>query len=281
MNVKLITLFVAASLGAQVSLPVREHTAAYREPLYLPSGNALELISFGYRNALSNYLWMQAVSYFGQHYRSDKQYRWFAHQCDLVTRLNPKSFEPFYMCSSLLAWEANDPRAAITVLNRAVESHPDTWLFFYFRGFYRMYFEGDHRGAKQDFIAASQKPDANPIAARLASKSMAELQSPEGAIDFLRSTIASTKDPTSRAALERRLAELIYERDLDAIDAALALGPSTSLTLADLQRLGLYRGPVRDPFGGTYEVREGRAASTSNRKRISQYRGLKKSEGGT
>jgi len=269
-------LFLILSIFAiVVGSPEQRAASHVDEPLYLPNGRAIELLSFGYRNALSDYLWMQTISYFGKHYQSDKKYDWLAHQCKLVTKLNPKSFEPFYLCTSLLAWEANDPASAIELLDEAVNAQPDTWLFFYFRGFYRLYFNHDNHGAKSDFIAASKRPDAHPIAARLASKSMAELESSESAIEFLTSAINATQDENARNALQARLKELVYEDNLSSIASALKSMPEAK-TLKELYEAGLYQGPNKDPFGGEYLILEGIAKSTSAYKRLSEYRGVQR-----
>lgn len=268
----LLSIFV---IGIATALPARAPINLPQDPLYLPNGKALELLSFGFRNALSNYLWMQTLSDFGLHYRSDRQYKWFRHQCELVTRLNPRSFEPFYLCSSLLAFEAKDPAGAIAMLDKAIIAQPDTWLFFYYRGFYRLYFNHDHVGAKGDFIEASKRPDANPIAARLASKSMSELDSPKSAIQFLTNAIRSARDEAARSALQGRLNELIYEENLKAIDAALEKVPAAK-TVEELILAGVYSGPLTDPFGGYYTIQSGKADSTSDKQRLSEYRGLKR-----
>jgi tetratricopeptide (TPR) repeat protein len=268
----LLSIFV---LGTAATIPSRSPVELPQDPLYLPNGKALELLSFGFRNALSNYLWMQTLSDFGLHYRSDRQYKWFRHQCELVTRLNPRSFEPFYLCSSLLAFEAKDPAGAIAMLDKAIIAQPNTWLFFYYRGFYRLYFNHDHLGAKSDFIEASKRPDANPIAARLASKSMSELDSPKSAIQFLTNAIRSARDDAARSALQGRLNELIYEENLKAIDAALEKVPAAK-TVEELVAAGAYSGPLTDPFGGHYTIQGGKADSTSDKQRLSEYRGLKR-----
>jgi len=272
---KFLALIIGSILVIGLSLPNRPDSAISSDPIYLPNGKALDVISFGYTNAVSDYLWMKTISYFGEHYKSDKQYKWFEHQCKLVTKLNPRSFEPFYLCVSLLAFEANDPNAAIGLLDDAVKAQPNTWIFFYFRGFYRLYFNHDNEGARNDFIEASKRPDAHPIAARLAGKSMSELDSPESAIQFLNSAVRNTKDESAKKALQDRLNEIIYERDLDNLAEAIAKLPGAS-SVEELVSAKIYQGSLTDPYGGTYIIRDGKVESTSRHKRLSEYRGIKR-----
>ena len=189
----------------------RKSSEESREAMYLPSGAGLEFMTFGYRNALSDALWLNTVSYFGKHFTGDKDYRWLGHMCDLVVRLNPKVFEPYYFCSTMLAWEVRVPDAsiqAIRFLTRGIEAHPEDWFFYYLRGFYYIYFMHDRVHSRDDFLAASQKPGAHPIAGRLAAKSLSELEDPETAIGFLKGLLARTTDKTQREAFEHKIREL-------------------------------------------------------------------------
>ena len=182
---------------------------ATSETLYLPSGKGLTFMSFGYRNALSGLLWLDTVSYFGKHYASDKRYEWLAHRCKLVTSLNPRVYDPYYFCSTMLAWEANQPKLAVAVLTDAISVHSDDWFFPYLRGFYELHFLKDGVSAQQDFLASSKKPGANPIAARLAAKELSDLESPATAVAFLKGMIQNSHDDLERSMLTDKLSTLL------------------------------------------------------------------------
>jgi hypothetical protein len=184
------------------------------ETLYLPSGRGLKFMSFGYRNAVAGLFWLDTVSYFGRHYATDQEYRWLGHRCDLVTMLNPQVYDPYYFCSTMLAWETNQPQLAVMLLSKGMAAHPNDWFFPYLRGFYYMYFLKQTEAAKGDFVTASTKPNAHPIAARLAAKKISELDDPETAISFLRGMIQSSRDEFQRSELQSKLQELLKQREI-------------------------------------------------------------------
>ena len=201
----------AFATAASLKVPHSEASQQYaseRELLYMPSGDALSVISVGYQAALSHLLWFQTVNYFGKHYASDKNYKWLAHMCDLVTTLSPVSPHVYQFCSNMLSWEADTPQQAVQVLDKAIKNIPDDWKFPYLRGVIQLYFLKNFEAARGDFVSAARLPDAHPIVKRLAAKTLAQAESPETALEFLEDMIQQEKDPIARKALEQRRDEI-------------------------------------------------------------------------
>lgn len=178
------------------------------EALYLPDADAVRGLSFDFVNPLADLLWFSTISYFGKHYKGDRTFRWLAHRCTLIQELTPRSMHVAEFCALMLAWEANDPKASIDVLTRAIEVQPDNWKLFYQRGFNRYFFLKDNAGALKDFQQAALLPGTHPVVVRLASKKLAELEGPSVAVAFLRERIHSTTDTNVRSTLLSRLREL-------------------------------------------------------------------------
>ena len=178
-----------------------------REVLYLPSGRGLELISFGFKNALADILWFNTVSYFGKHYRLDRNYTWLGHMCSLITELDPRARQIFEFCSLMLAWEAQKTTDAFTILNRGLKAEPGYWRYYYLRGMTYAFFLKDSNLAREDFVTGAKLPGSPVFMAKLASKKIA-LSDPDTAIEFLQEVIASASDQTQRRALMRRLHKL-------------------------------------------------------------------------
>lgn len=194
----------------------RESRDAENEVLYLPSGKGLHVLSFGYKNFLSDVLWFKTISYFGKHFKGDKDYTWLAHMCELVTDLNPRAEHVFDFCGTMLAWEAEKPEKSIEILTKAIHADPKRWRPYYLRGFTAMYFLNDDTLAQQDFLTASKIPDAPLFLARLAAKKIS-LSDPRSALAFLGETIKRAKDPLERSALIARYKEI--ERKIAKNDA--------------------------------------------------------------
>ena len=246
------------------------------EVLYLPNGKALNFLSFGYRNVLSNILWFNSISYFGRHFRSDQNYLWLFHMADLVTTLDPNALFAYEFVSTMLSWETNRPDQAVALLTKAIDHHPDNWRLYYLRGFTFMYFLREQENAQKDFIAASRRPSAPVFVARLASKVLVMQDNPEAAIDFLKGALMTMRDPGARSALEERLKEAYLEVDIKRLTQAVEIyrkqynHPPDDIN--ELVATGIVSTLPPDPFGGSYyiDVNTGGIRTTSNRKGITE-----------
>jgi hypothetical protein len=208
-----VTLLFAASfagLRALHTLNVQSSKAHSQdqETLYLPNGAALELISFGYKNALANLLWFRTISYFGEHYATDKNYFWLNHMCELVSELSPHAAHVYQFCSNMLSWEANAPEQSIELLSKGIERSPHDWRLYYYRAITYLYFLKSTERARDDFVTASRLEGAPVLVKRLAAKTLVELDSPSAAITLLETLLAEERDPSARKALAERLVQL-------------------------------------------------------------------------
>lgn len=280
------TLFFALALGV-CSLSLRK-LAPYSEPnavvarqaevLYLPNGRALQFLSFGYARVLSHLLWFNTISYFAKHWRTDRNYVWLDHMCQLVTRLNPSAQQVYQFCGVMLAWEGQRPAESVLMLSAAMKQFPDNWIFPYLRGFVFAFFLDQQERARTDFVQAAKLPGAHPIVVRLASKNILTLGSPQDAIDFLKEAIESAPDAHTKGVLEDRLGEIFFEMGFRALEAAaqnfrLSTGqPPKSLeqlAASGVLSQAFVSSGYADVFGGHYywDEKAGVPRSTSSRKR--------------
>jgi hypothetical protein len=112
----------------------------------------------------------------------------------------------------------------------------------------------------------------------LAARLYAEAGSPDAALAFLDQMRRRTPDPSVRAAIEERMAEVVVDRDLRTIEQAVtrfrAARGRLPETVGELVRRGLLpRVPV-EPFGGSYRIdpATGTVTSTSGRTTLTVYR---------
>jgi tetratricopeptide (TPR) repeat protein len=178
-----------------------------QEVLYLPQVKAFAPLSLGYKNVLSDTFWFTTINYFGAHLHSDRNYRWLSHRCQLVTELNPRAFEVYSFCALMLAWEQNDPPAAINILNRAIDNFPGSWEFYYYRGFYYLYFLKDELKARNDFLQASKLPEVPELVVALAARKTLDLDDPQDAHGILSEILKNNNDPVVKEVIERKLSE--------------------------------------------------------------------------
>ena len=178
------------------------------EMLYVPNSSAVKALAFGYHNVAADLLWFKTISYFGKHYKLDRDYRWLAKMCGVVTDLDQNFHPAFQFCSTMLSWEVSSPADSITLLSKAIEVHPNNWKYRYLRGFTYMFFLKENEKAQADLVAASKLQGAPSTVVRLAAKKLAQESDPNAAIEFLVQMLKMEKDPTARKALEDRLLEI-------------------------------------------------------------------------
>jgi len=159
---------VVAVTGAHLD---RAATAAARvdEPVYLPRAEYLRPISLGWQNVLADILWFRTISYFGEHYRSDRTYAWLAQMCDLVTDLDPRAEHVYRFAGLILPWEANDVDEGIRLLEKGVRNLPESWLLHYYLGMTHYFFRNDADAAAEYLSTAARLPGAPPLVTRVAA----------------------------------------------------------------------------------------------------------------
>lgn len=217
---KLVSLLISISLTAvavtAIKLPPPSAaTQQAQESLYLPNGQALEVASLGFRNVAAHILWFRTVLYFGYHVKRDRDYRWLAHMCELVTKLNPSARYVYEFGGVLLAWEAKDPAGGVAILSKGIEVFPEYWKLYFLRGILRFYFLKQDAEAQEDFSIGAKLPDAPVVLAQMAAKKMSKLGNATMAVKFLDEMLANTSDSGSREALQRSLNEAIARRDAE------------------------------------------------------------------
>jgi len=241
------------------------------EPVYLPRAEYLRPMSLGWHNALANLLWFRTISYFGQHYRSDRTYPWLAHMCDLVTDLDPRAEHVYRFAGVILPWEANQVDAGIRLLEKGLRQFPDSWMLHYHLGFHAYFFKNDHAAALRHLRQAMALPGAHPAIARLAAVLAAEQYGPETTLAFLDELRNDIDSADVRNVVVEHMREARLAADLQALGTASAAyrerTGAVAATPQDLVAAGLLAAVPADPFGGEYvlDAQTGAARSSTGR----------------
>ncbi len=238
-----------------------------RPPLYLPEASNVRLVTLGYDTAVSKLLWFNTLNYFGKQFDGAQDYRWLADMCDLVTILDPKSSHAFEFCGTLLAWVAKDPERSAAIMDRAVKADPNRWRFWYMKGFTNWYFLERLDIARDDFLHASQLPDAPPFIAGIAAKLLAKDSSPTLARQMLETLIAETEDATAKKALKKRLRKMILSEQLfllqKEVEAYFNQNNRLPASIEDLVQAGQVAAVPIDPYKGRFFIEDGKVKTTS------------------
>lgn len=267
-----LTLLILAGLGSLLSresLYLNEHTKVQElPPIYLPEIQTVRLITLGFDPFFSDLIWFSTINYFGKQFRGSGDYPWLKKRCDLVLKLQPKASERFEFCATLLAWVAKDVDASNDVLNQAVQAFPDSWRFYYLRGFNYWYFQGKEKEGAAELTFAATLPEAPAMLPSLAARLLSS--DPGAAVQFLRDSLKRTTDPAAQEALAGRLKQALLTFDLSKLSSLVeAFKTKTGAppkNLEDLRNEGLLNFVPKDPFGGEYLLQNGVVVSTSGKK---------------
>jgi hypothetical protein len=261
---------VVATAGARLDRP-RPASDPSAALVYLPDARLLRPLALGYDQVLADLLWFRTISYFGEHYQTDRLYPWLARMCDLVTDLDPRAEHVYRFAGLILPWEAGEVDEGIRLLEKGTGHFPGSWTLRYYVGIVRYLFRHDFAGAAEDFRRAATLPGAPPMVARFAALLEARRQSPETAIQILLQMREQATSAETRAVLDRSIDDARVAWDLARLDALVAAHRErTGRPPADLRELveaGLLRGIPPDPYGGVYEIdaASGRVRSSTGR----------------
>lgn len=242
--------------GARLEQRPRSPEAA--ELIYLPQAKFLRPLSLGYHMVLADVLWFRTISYFGDHYRSDRNYKWLAYMCDLVTDLDPGAEHVYRFAGMILPWEAHQPEEGIRLLEKGTTALPNSWLLQYWLGFSYYFFMEDYDNAVRHTRRAAELPDAHPNAARLAALLYQHANGPEMAVQFLREMEHSAENDEMREVMRDHLREAKLAADVEHLNEAVAAYRTrfnvTPPSLSALVEAQILPELPRDPFGGVYEI---------------------------
>jgi len=247
---------------------VTQADALDQAPVYLPKAAYLQPIALGWRNVLADAIWFRTISYFGQHYRTNRTYPWLATMCDLVTDLDPRAFHVYRFAGAILPWEAHQVDAGMRLLEKGVTQFPDSWVLHYFLGFNAFFFQNDNARALAELRTAAALPDAHPSIARLTAVLAAQQYGPEATLAFLSEMQRDVDSNDIRQVLAEQMQEAQVAADLERLDAAANLyrarQGAPAQTPQVLVQAGLLEAVPSDPFGGHYEFDPASGAARSS-----------------
>lgn len=226
-------LIVIAAFGtARIakSALVRTDKERASEP-YTPSASAAPYVSFGYREAFADVLFVRLLGYFSDENSSGPA---VASLAEAVVALDPKFHRVYELGANAMTIARRDVDQsvylrAIALLDKGMREFPRDWRLPYFAG--QIYTqdlqttapeqrrEWDERGTLL-IESAIRKPGAPPTAANWAAMMRTKLGQHERAVENLKEMILLTNDTKAR---ERMIAELatLEERDSAALAAEL------------------------------------------------------------
>ncbi len=259
----------AAQRGAAVTLPVTRYE--------LPAGY-LGIFALSFDSIASDLLWIHYVQQMPDRPADPALGAALASELQAILDLDPQFRSAYLSGSILLVVLGNRPCDALDILERGIQRYPEDWRLPFQAGYDCFAEIGDPECAARYMTRAASLPGSPPWLPSLAARLLSDSTQHDAAIEYLTREIERATDPRLKARFEERLGEAYLAKDLARIDAAATRWrrerASEPASLQDLVASGYFPEGLSpwDPFGGTYELKDGRASTTSGRAGLTAFR---------
>jgi hypothetical protein len=194
-----------------------------------------------------------------------------------VNNFDPKFLVPYLLGGLVLGDSPDHARAALAALERGANQYPGDWRFPFYIGYVRYFSLGDPVEGGLALQAAARLRGSPPHLPLLAARMLSEGREPATALAFLEEMERQETNPARREALERRIREVMAERDIQDLERAVASYRQrfgeTPARLSDLVRSGTMRALPAEPHGGEYLLSaDGSVRSSRLTRRLKVFR---------
>jgi hypothetical protein len=166
MKLRRATLLVLTALllgGAAASQRLYDSQRGYfdarRVFVTLPSGKALRVLSFGWRNFTADLLYIWAIQFYST-YHNQNRFDYIEQVFGTITDVSPQYREPYIIGALIMAYEKNDIPMALRLLEKGSAKNPQEWIFDMDAGYYSFKFLHQIDKARVYYARAAAKPEA-------------------------------------------------------------------------------------------------------------------------
>lgn len=204
------TVLLVVGLAPRLAASIHAHRPAGdgQERLYYPDGPFLRHASLGFGAPVGDYVWLQAVQYYGGYRRGEHDRRYFQGLVEAVITLDPRFCEAYHFAALVLAMDDADYEGAIDLLKRGILANPDNWRLPFTVGFIHYVYLRQWQVASVWFEAAARRPGASEFCQRFAAFSRRRAGDLEGSLLLWDHLARTTESADIRAVAERMVAQL-------------------------------------------------------------------------
>ncbi|MDX8378223.1 MAG: hypothetical protein R8L53_09405 [Mariprofundales bacterium] len=272
----LLLVLLCCSITIAMNANFYEHRQLEAESLiYFPNGQAnnisLRAYALGFEHFMADLLWMRTLSYFGEHFISDYDYRHLAYMLDIITTLNPEHYEAYRIGAFVLPWMADAVQESSVLTIRAMHAFPQDGLWPYNLALNLYMFENKEQQAAH-YLQRAISMENTP---KLAIGMLLRLQAKQGnlriAKQILEQRLKNVQDDKNLHAyiiqkLQAVESEIILQK-LDELLVQLRQQGHNVNNITDLHNLGIYwHEPL--PDGGKIEMRTSKIYSSKTKQRF-------------
>ncbi len=175
--------------------------------LYLPNGKYLRLASLGNASLAADLIYIWSIQYYAN-FQVEDRYKYVDHvYSGIITELDPKYFDPYWLGALILSVETGDLDHALALLDKGFANNPDKWIFPYLAGWEYAYAKKFDR-AVEYFKKAAAVPSAPPDLVRLIAGMYQKEGDKRTALAEWSRIRQATQDPGVRKVAENRIRAL-------------------------------------------------------------------------
>ena len=237
--------------------------------LTLPKGKTLKILSFGYQNFVADMLFIWSIQFYSD-YNILNSYDYIEHVYDVITDLNPKYREPYFIGALIMAYEAKKPESSIRLLEKASKNMPKEWIFYYEAAYYALKFLNDKDLAEELFSKAAEKPGAPSFIKRKIAHIIFMKNDLKTAFAMWLEIYKKAKTQVEKDAGYKHLYEIKAEMDMNLLEKKIEeyrkLYGRNPSSLHELVRKGLIREVPKD-FAGDEYIYDSRTGKVKSKQR--------------
>lgn len=270
---------IATAGWLQDRLDVRQDRAVRQinDLARLPEGAYVKSALLGYHHLGADILWLRLIQVIGEKRNTVDQYEWIYHALQVITTLDPHYAYAYYVGGVILGDLAQRQDLSNRLLEKGAEENPTEWNLPFLLGYNHYFLLGDAAKAADYIMRAASLPNGPSYLPGLATRMAAEGGKPETALVFLEARLRETNDSEMREFFLNRMKEVIIERDLRILEAAVQTYLSQHrvlpATLMDLVVTGVLPVLPTEPFGGSYllDSKMGSVSSSTHPNRLRTF----------
>lgn len=264
-------LALLAGMGAAAALgrldEVRPRPGRAESARYLAIAREARPALLGYDALTADVVWLQAIQYMAERAKRGESFDGLYAYLDAVTELDPRYAHVYELGATALVALDRRPDEAVRLLEKGYAALPNDWRVPYLLAYTLLFYYQDYPEAARYLEDAAARLGKPTYMTALAARLHAQAGSPEAALAFLERMRQQSADPVVRQGIEERIGEVIVDRDLKAIAAAVVRFRETRRrvpeTVGALLRAGLLEAAPVEPFGGRYVIDPGTGEVTS------------------
>jgi hypothetical protein len=249
-------ILLSAAISHQITSGRTQTAGRGDSPSVLNAISRRPALSFGFRNLLGDFAWLEAVQVSGNRRMTRNEYDRLSDLLSTVVRFDPRFAVPYLLGGIVLGESPLHAGAALDLLARGERQFPSDWQFPFYTGYVQYFSLGNPEEGGMALLRAARIPGSPEYLPLLASRMLSEGHLPDTALAFLRKMMERETDPRRQAFLEERIRRVIVERDLQSLETAISEYMSRvgapPRRLADLVQSGILLRIPAEPYGGRY-----------------------------